>query len=85
MITIENIRCLTELSHGDTVWHKEHGLGRYRGLESITTGGQTNEFLSVQYADSCLLYIPVACIGDGSLCRYVRPDPENTPDIHTLT
>ena len=47
MITIENIRSLAELSRGDTVWHKDHGLGRYRGLESITTGGQTNEFLAV--------------------------------------
>jgi transcription-repair coupling factor (superfamily II helicase) len=84
MVTIENIRSWTELTVGDAVFHSNYGLGRYRGLQSITTGGQTNEFLSVEYANSELLYIPISYVADGVLCRYVRPDPENTPPVHTL-
>lgn len=59
----ENVfKNLTELRVGAPVVHIEHGVGRYRGLEMITVEGQTNEFLTLEYADDAKLYVPVSSL-----------------------
>jgi len=47
------------LSPGDLVVHVDHGVGRYHGLEIITAAGAAHECLSLEYADSARLYLPV--------------------------
>ncbi len=57
------IKNLTELKIGAPVVHLDHGVGRYLGLKTITTGHgndqQTDEFLMLQYANDAKLYVPV--------------------------
>lgn len=53
------IKHLTELKPGAPVVHIDHGVGRYRGLETITIDDQTNEFLTLEYAEGARLYVPV--------------------------
>ena len=53
------IRDLTELEAGDPVVHERYGVGRYRGLVTLTTAGITGEYLNVEYADGDQLYVPV--------------------------
>ena len=48
-----------ELSEGDFVVHKEHGIGRYRGLQKLVAGGVENDFLLIEYQGNDRLYIPV--------------------------
>ncbi|GAA6165194.1 transcription-repair coupling factor [Pelagimonas sp. KU-00592-HH] len=47
------------LSPGDLVVHVDHGIGRYHGLEVITAAGAAHECLSLEYAESSKLYLPV--------------------------
>ncbi len=47
------------LSPGDLVVHVDHGIGRYQGLETITAMGAPHECLSLEYAGSDKLYLPV--------------------------
>jgi transcription-repair coupling factor (superfamily II helicase) len=47
------------LSPGDLVVHVEHGVGRYKGLETITALGAPHECLSLEYAEGARLYLPV--------------------------
>ncbi|MEQ8897743.1 MAG: transcription-repair coupling factor [Roseovarius sp.] len=47
------------LSPGDLVVHVDHGIGRYHGLEVITAAGAAHECLSLEYAESARLYLPV--------------------------
>lgn len=54
------IKNLTELHLGAPVVHIEHGVGRYRGLETLEVDGQAHEFLVLEYAGSDKLYVPVA-------------------------
>ena len=54
------IRDLSELKVGDPVVHLDHGVGRYRGLTSMSTPDGEAEFLQIDYAKDAKLYVPVA-------------------------
>ncbi|WP_028292905.1 transcription-repair coupling factor [Oceanobacter kriegii] len=56
------IRDLTELKEGAPVVHLDHGIGRYMGLQALDAGGQTNEFLVLEYASASKLYVPVSSL-----------------------
>ena len=49
----------TELSSGNVVVHREHGLGLYRGLETIELQGIANDFMLIEYREGDKLYLPV--------------------------
>jgi transcription-repair coupling factor (superfamily II helicase) len=49
----------TELTSGDVVVHREHGLGLYRGLETIELQGLANDFMLIEYREGDKLYLPV--------------------------
>ncbi|HQW81613.1 MAG TPA: CarD family transcriptional regulator, partial [Pseudomonadota bacterium] len=54
------IRDLGELAIGAPVVHEDHGVGRYLGLMTLDVGGQSGEFLAIEYAKGDKLYVPVA-------------------------
>lgn len=49
----------TELTDGELVVHLEHGLARFRGLQSRRVGDVTEETLVLEFADSAKLYVPL--------------------------
>ncbi len=53
------LRDAETLSPGDLVVHIEHGVGRYKGLETITALGAPHECILIEYAESSKLYLPV--------------------------
>ena len=53
------LRDAETLSPGDLVVHVEHGVGRYLGLETITALGAPHACVSLEYAESAKLYLPV--------------------------
>ena len=71
------IRNLTELRIGAPVVHIEHGVGRYRGLETLKINGQINEFLYLEYAGENKLYVPVSSLN--LISRYTGADVETAP------
>lgn len=71
------IRNLTELQLDDPVVHIDHGIGRYRGLQTLKIGEQTGEFLCLEYQGSDKLYVPVASLH--LISRYSGADPEQIP------
>ena len=75
------IRDLTELAIGAPIVHIDHGVGRYQGLETMNVGGQTDEFLAIEYANGARLYVPVAQLG--LVSRYTGSAPELAP-LHSL-
>ena len=48
-----------ELNRGDIVVHREHGLGIYQGLVTLTLKDITNDFLEIHYQGEDKLYVPV--------------------------
>lgn len=71
------IKNLTELKMDSPVVHLDHGVGRYRGLETIELDGQANEFLILEYADNAKLYVPVNNLH--MIARYTGADDEHAP------
>ena len=47
------------LNVGDLVIHKDYGLGRFTGLETISLTDIKNDYLKIEYADSSNLFIPI--------------------------
>ncbi len=50
---------LSELNQGDYVVHREHGVARYQGLQTIDVGGNPHDCLLLEYADKNKLFLPV--------------------------
>ncbi|MRI34184.1 transcription-repair coupling factor [Endozoicomonas sp. OPT23] len=79
--TDQTIRNLTELREGAPVVHIDHGVGRYRGLQTLSVDGQETEFVTLEYASEAKLYIPVASLH--LIARYTGTDDELAP-LHRL-
>jgi transcription-repair coupling factor (superfamily II helicase) len=47
------------LTPGDLVVHVDHGVGRYKGLETITALGAPHECVALEYAGGDRLFLPV--------------------------
>ena len=75
------IKNLTELRIGAPVVHIDHGVGRYRGLETLEVEGQASEFLMLEYADNAKLYVPVANLH--LISRYSGSEEDLAP-LHRL-
>lgn len=48
-----------DLKAGDYVVHVDHGIGRFDGLQTIDSQGQSREFMLLIYADDTKLFVPV--------------------------
>jgi transcription-repair coupling factor (superfamily II helicase) len=77
------IRNLAELSIHQPVVHLDHGVGRYKGLETLDAGGITTEYLHIEYANQSKLYVPVSSLH--LITRYSGGDIDNAPLNHLGT
>ncbi|WP_445766443.1 transcription-repair coupling factor [Rheinheimera sp.] len=75
------IRNLAELNTGQPIVHLQHGIGRYQGLQLLDAGGVSAEFVTIEYAGSSKLYVPVTSLH--LLSRYSGSDAEQAP-LHKL-
>ena len=79
---LENIiNNLNELTMGSAVVHRDHGVGRYLGLQTLQIGGITSEFLTLEYANNDKLYVPVSTLY--VIGRYTGMNPDEAP-LHKL-
>jgi transcription-repair coupling factor (superfamily II helicase) len=53
------IEGIAQLSAGDYLVHREHGIGIYRGLVELAVGGAGGEFLRMEYEGGDRLFVPV--------------------------
>ncbi|MCF6262280.1 MAG: transcription-repair coupling factor [Xanthomonadales bacterium] len=75
------IRDLAELNIGAPVVHADHGVGRYKGLQTLELNDQKHEFLTLEYAGGDKLYVPVSSLH--LVSRYTGADDEHAP-LHKL-
>ncbi len=72
---------LFELKPGDFVTHIDYGVGRFSGLEKITTNGHTQEVIRLIYKNNDTLYISIH--GLHKISRYVGKEG-TTPTLNRL-
>jgi len=77
----KKINVFTDLSVGDFVVHQTHGIGIYRGIESLTVEGIKSEYLKIEYRDGGLLYIPTTQMD--VIQKYIGTEGK-TPKVNKL-
>jgi len=77
----EKLHSLFDLRPGDYVVHVHHGIGRFQGLETLSVGGVSKDYLLVRYAGGDLLYVPVEQLD--LLQRYLSAEGHE-PRLHRL-
>lgn len=75
------IRDMAELRVGAAVVHLQFGVGRYQGLQYISTNDTSSEFLVLAYAGEDKIYVPVTSLH--LISRYTGVDSEHAP-LHRL-
>lgn len=55
----QQILSYADLSEGDYVVHEAHGIGQYMGLTTMEVDGVTRDYITIQYAGSDKLFMPV--------------------------
>lgn len=61
--SVKPVKHYLELETGDYVVHREHGIGVFEGIKTLTTEDLTADFILVRYEGSDKLYLPVDKIG----------------------
>lgn len=54
----EKIMSYADLSVGDYVVHTVHGIGVFKGMQQLTLGGVTRDYITIQYAGNDQLFLP---------------------------
>jgi transcription-repair coupling factor (superfamily II helicase) len=75
------LRDLQNLEIGAPVVHEVYGVGRYLGLQVMSVGGDTGEFLQIEYRGGDRIYVPVHALH--LVGRYTGGAPETAP-LHKL-
>ncbi|MCL2931079.1 MAG: transcription-repair coupling factor [Trichodesmium sp. MAG_R03] len=70
-----------KLQPGDYVVHRQHGIGKFMKLESLTLNNETRDYLTIQYVDGLLR---VAADQLSSLSR-LRSTDQKKPQLNKLT
>ena len=55
----ETILSYNDLEVGDFVVHENHGIGQYMGIENLTVDGVSRDYITIRYAGSDRLFLPV--------------------------
>jgi len=55
----EAILSYNDLEVGDFVVHEIHGIGQYMGIENLTVDGVSRDYITIRYAGSDRLFLPV--------------------------
>ena len=78
----EKINSLADISRGDLVVHALHGIGRFEGIKSITTGKVTKDYITIKYAGTDVLYVPVTQLDIVS--KYIGPKEDDGVKLNKL-
>lgn len=77
----KKISNIEELKKGDLIVHYDHGIGRFLGVQTMTLGDMTNDYIHIAYKGDDSLYIPIENIN--LLQKYIGSEGTR-PKIHKL-
>lgn len=79
----EEIRSLADISEGDLVVHSAHGIGRFVGIRKLEFDGVTKDYITIQYAGTDKLYIPVTQLD--LVSKYIGPRDDSGVRLNKLS
>lgn len=79
----EEIRSLSDIAEGDLVVHSGHGIGRFIGIRKLEFDGVTKDYITIQYAGTDKLYIPVTQLD--MVSKYIGPRDNTGVKLNKLS
>ena len=76
------IRDVSDLRAGDYIVHESHGLGIYRGIESVKVDNVLRDYMKLEYRDNGILYVPVNSLN--LIQKYISGDSDAAPKLSKL-
>ena len=70
-----------DLASGDYVVHRANGIGQYIGVNTITTGKITKDYIKIKYRNDDILYVPTDSLDN--VRKYIGGG-ERTPTLNKL-
>jgi len=77
----KRIKRWTELKEGDYVVHIDYGIGKFKGLETLSMEEKKNDYFRIDYKGTDRLYIPVHQLD--RLHKYIG-NSDRPPPVHSL-
>lgn len=78
----EEIKNLSDISVGDFVVHSLYGIGKFGGITKLETGGVTRDYITIRYAGSDVLYVPVTQLD--LVSRYIGSRDDSSVKLNKL-
>ncbi len=79
----EEIRSLADITAGDLVVHSTSGIGRFIGINKLEFDGVTKDYITIQYAGTDKLYIPVTQLD--MVSKYIGPRDDSGVKLSKLS
>jgi transcription-repair coupling factor (superfamily II helicase) len=79
----EEIKSLSDISQGDLVVHALHGIGRFEGIKKLELEGITKDYITIKYAGTDVLYVPVTQLD--LVSRYIGPRDDGAVKLNKLS
>ncbi len=79
----EEIKSLADISPGDLVVHALHGIGRFEGIRKLELEGITKDYITIKYAGTDVLYVPVTQMD--LISRYIGPRDDAGVKLNKLS
>lgn len=78
----EEIRSLADISKRDLVVHSLYGIGKFAGISKIENNGVTKDYITIKYAGTDVLYVPVTQLD--LVSRYIGPRDDASVKLNKL-
>ncbi len=78
----EEIGSLSDIAKGDLVVHAMYGIGRFMGIRNLENSGVKKDYISIQYAGTDVLYVPVTQLD--MVSRYIGPREDEHVKLNKL-
>ena len=79
----EEIKSLADIAPGDLVVHALHGIGRFEGIRKLELEGITKDYITIKYAGTDVLYVPVTQMD--LISRYIGPRDDTGVKLNKLS
>lgn len=77
----QSINTYADLEIGDYVVHENHGIGIYRGVETVCVQENRKDYIKIEYANKGILYVPITQLD--SVGKFVCDD-DTLPKLNSL-
>ncbi|HNX65052.1 MAG TPA: transcription-repair coupling factor [Oscillospiraceae bacterium] len=79
----EEIKSLSDISQGDLVVHALHGIGRFEGIRKLELEGVIKDYITIKYAGTDVLYVPVTQLD--LVSKYIGPRDDSGVKLNKLS